>query len=83
MFADIMTPVAAMGVDVKLVEGVGPVVESFDARRLRIPTRSRRRCARRSASCARARRRQGGRRLLRAPFTVAGYLIEGSRAATS
>src|SRR5213593_3520715 len=27
MFADIMTPVLAMGVDVKLVEGVGPVVE--------------------------------------------------------
>src|SRR5881409_2943282 len=37
MFADIMTPVAAMGVDVQLVEGVGPVVDSFDARRLRIP----------------------------------------------
>ena len=26
MFADIMTPVLAMGVDVRLVEGVGPVV---------------------------------------------------------
>src|SRR6185437_3627227 len=26
MFADIMTPVVAMGVDVELVEGVGPVV---------------------------------------------------------
>src|SRR3954462_609089 len=26
MFADIMTPVAAMGVDVELVEGVGPVI---------------------------------------------------------
>src|SRR5579885_1695551 len=27
MFADIMTPVLGMGVDVQLVEGVGPVVE--------------------------------------------------------
>src|SRR5438105_8844605 len=27
MFADIMTPVLAMGVDVQLVEGVGPVVK--------------------------------------------------------
>src|ERR671935_584447 len=26
LFADIMTPVAAMGVDVELVEGVGPVI---------------------------------------------------------
>src|SRR3954447_12551453 len=37
MFADIMTPVVAMGVDVRLVEGVGPVVDSFDANALRIP----------------------------------------------
>src|SRR5919204_285633 len=37
LFADIMTPVAAMGVDVKLVEGVGPVVDAFDADRLHIP----------------------------------------------
>jgi len=28
MFADIMTPVLAMGVDVRLVEGVGPVVDA-------------------------------------------------------
>src|SRR5919201_5755630 len=27
MFADIMTPVLAMGVDVQLVEGIGPVVD--------------------------------------------------------
>ncbi|MGZ4114763.1 MAG: uroporphyrinogen decarboxylase family protein, partial [Actinomycetota bacterium] len=26
MFADIMTPVAAMGVELELVEGVGPVI---------------------------------------------------------
>src|SRR5215510_1565594 len=42
MFADIMTPVAAMGVDVELVEGVGPVVDppirsAKDVERLRVP----------------------------------------------
>src|SRR5213080_854022 len=37
MFADIMTPVVAMGVDVRLVEGVGPIVESFDPDKLRVP----------------------------------------------
>src|SRR5437660_8430786 len=42
MFADIMTPVLAMGVDVQLVEGVGPVVAEpvrtlEDVARLRIP----------------------------------------------
>ena len=31
LFADIMTPVLAMGVDVQLVEGVGPVVEHRSA----------------------------------------------------
>src|SRR4030095_15909358 len=34
MFADIMTPVVAMGVEVELVEGVGPVVDRA------IPTRA-------------------------------------------
>src|SRR6266566_6960612 len=37
MFADIMTPVVSMGIDVQLVEGVGPVIESFDQSALRIP----------------------------------------------
>src|SRR4051812_18221874 len=42
MFADIMTPVLAMGLDVDLVEGVGPVVESpvrtaADVARLQLP----------------------------------------------
>src|SRR4051794_12021752 len=42
MFADIMTPVAAMGVDVELVEGVGPVIREpvrslADVGRLRVP----------------------------------------------
>src|ERR1044072_331054 len=39
MFADIMTPVMAMGVDVQLVEGVGPVVDSFDLKQLQGPAR--------------------------------------------
>ena len=42
LFADIMTPVVGMGIDVDLVEGVGPVVErpvrtAADVERLRIP----------------------------------------------
>src|SRR5712691_10853242 len=42
MFADIMTPVVAMGVDVELVEGVGPVVSepirtTAAVERLRVP----------------------------------------------
>ena len=42
MFADIMTPVVAMGLDVELVEGVGPVLEmpvrsAADVERLMLP----------------------------------------------
>src|SRR2546421_1464266 len=42
MFADIMTPVVAMGVGVELVEGIGPVIEqpirtAADVERLRLP----------------------------------------------
>src|SRR5215831_19081001 len=42
LFADIMTPVLAMGVDVELVEGVGPLVaepvaRADDVARLRFP----------------------------------------------
>ncbi len=42
LFADIMTPVLGMGVEVELVEGVGPVVASpvaspADVERLRVP----------------------------------------------
>ena len=45
MFADIMTPVVGMGIDVELVEGVGPVVEHpiLDRSRRRAPARPRRR----------------------------------------
>src|SRR5262247_4908544 len=42
LFADIVTPVLEMGIDVELVEGVGPVVAepiatSTDVERLRLP----------------------------------------------
>jgi uroporphyrinogen decarboxylase len=85
MFADIMTPVLGMGIEVELVEGVGPVVErpirsraDVDALRVPDPTVA-------FAPVLEA------VRLVRAelprekavigfcggPFTVAGYLVEG------
>jgi uroporphyrinogen decarboxylase len=78
MFADIMTPVLAMGVDVQLVEGVGPVIESFDQSALRVPDV----VAPELGAAIRIVRKElpaekaivgfcGG------PFTVAGYLVEG------
>jgi uroporphyrinogen decarboxylase len=85
MFADIMTPVVGMGIDVQLVEGVGPVVEhpirsAADVERLIVP----------DAEEAFAPVLEAVR-LVRAelpaekavigfcggPFTVAGYLVEG------
>jgi len=80
MFADIMTPVLAMGVDVRLVEDVGPVVDPplTDAAQLRVPDE----VAPDVCEAIRIVRREladdeavigfcGG------PFTVAGYLVEG------
>ena len=85
MFADIMTPVVAMGLDVELVEGVGPVladpVRSLAAvDRLRVPDPE--------ATVAPVLEAIGiVRRELApeqavvgfcgGPFTVAGYLVEG------
>jgi uroporphyrinogen decarboxylase len=85
MFADIMSPVLGMGVEVELVEGVGPVVarpveRAADVERLRVP----------AAEEAVAGILEAVR-LVRAeleperavigfcggPFTVAGYLVEG------
>src|SRR5262245_40766301 len=85
MFADIMTPLLAMDVNVKLVEGVGPVLDrpihtAADVERLRIP----------DAEEAFSPLRQAVR-LVReelapekavigfcgGPFTVAAYLVEG------
>ena len=85
MFADIMTPVLGMGLDVELVEGVGPVVANpvrtmADVERLRVPDPE--------EAFAPV---LGAVRLVRAelapeqavigfcggPFTVASYLVEG------
>jgi uroporphyrinogen decarboxylase len=85
MFADIMTPVLGMGIDVQLVEGVGPVVERpvrtlADVEALRVPEPEEAFAPVLEAV-----------RLVRAelppekgvigfcggPFTVAGYLVEG------
>jgi uroporphyrinogen decarboxylase len=85
LFADIMTPVVGMGVDVELVEGLGPVVGHpirtlADVERLRVPDADEAFAAVLDAV-----------RIVRAelpaekavigfcggPFTVAGYLVEG------
>jgi uroporphyrinogen decarboxylase len=85
MFADIMFPVLAMGVDVELVENVGPVVGdpirgAADVDRLRVPA------AEESASSildavrivrAELRDDQAVVGFCGGPFTVAGYLVEG------
>jgi len=82
MFADIMSPVLAMGVDVELVESVGPVVREpvrtmRDVERLRIGTPP--------APIIEAVRLVRGELppqkavvgFCGGPFTVAGYLVEG------
>jgi uroporphyrinogen decarboxylase len=85
MFADIMLPVLGMGVDVELVEGVGPVIEQpieslEDVRRLRVPEPEEAvpfvleavRLVRGPLPKDKALIGFCG-----GPFTVAGYLIEG------
>ena len=85
LFADIMTPVVGMGIDVDLVEGVGPVVErpvrtAADVERLRIPDPEEAfgpvleavRMVRAELDPDRAVIGFCG-----GPFTVAGYLVEG------
>src|SRR5438477_679693 len=80
MFADIMTPVVSMGVDVELVESIGPVVDPpvADGSALQVPDE----LAPHISEAIRIVRRElddeqavvgfcGG------PFTVAGYLVEG------
>ena len=85
MFADIMFPVLGMGVDVQLVENVGPVIEqpvrsAAEVGRLRVPDPQE--SARSILEAIAIVRRElrddqavvgfcGG------PFTVAGYLVEG------
>src|SRR3954449_6081902 len=85
MFADIMTPVLGMGVDVDLVEGVGPVIADpvrtlADVERLRVPDPEEAfapvleaiRIVRRELTPEQAVIGFCG-----GPFTVAGYLVEG------
>jgi uroporphyrinogen decarboxylase len=85
MFADIMLPVLGMGIDVELVESVGPVIETpirslADVERLRVPDPAEAvqfildavRLVRAELPEERAVIGFAG-----GPFTVAGYLIEG------
>ena len=85
MFADIMTPVVGMGIDVELVEGLGPVVatpvrSAADVDRLRVPEPEEAfapvleavRIVRGELDADRAVVGFCG-----GPFTVAGYLVEG------
>ena len=85
LFADIMLPVLGMGVEVELVEGVGPVVREpiaspADVERLRVPEPEEAvsfvletvRIVRGELDAERAVIGFAG-----GPFTVAGYLIEG------
>jgi uroporphyrinogen decarboxylase len=85
LFADIMLPVLGMGVDVELVEGVGPVVREpvatgADVERLRVPEPEEAvpfvletiRLVRAELDAEKAVIGFAG-----GPFTVAGYLIEG------
>jgi uroporphyrinogen decarboxylase len=85
MFADIMTPVLAMGVDVDLVEGVGPVLpapvrsrQDVDALRMPEPGEA---FAPLLEAIAIVRRELLEERAVigfcGGPFTVAGYLVEG------
>jgi uroporphyrinogen decarboxylase len=85
LFADIVTPVLGMGIDVELVEGVGPVVAepiatAADVERLRVPDSQ--------AAFAHVIEAVGVIRdeldpdravvgFCGGPFTVAGYLVEG------
>jgi uroporphyrinogen decarboxylase len=80
MFADIMTPVLAMGVDVQLAEGVGPVVDPPVTRAagLRIPDVV---APEVSAAIEIVRGELVDEKAVigfcGGPFTVAGYLVEG------
>ncbi len=85
MFADIMTPVLGMGVDVELVEGVGPVIDEpirtlADVDRLRIPNPDEAFAPLLSA-IGLVRDELAAERAVvgfcGGPFTVAGYLVEG------
>jgi uroporphyrinogen decarboxylase len=85
MFADIMTPVIGMGLDVDLVEGVGPVVGRpirtlADVERLRVPEADEAFASVLEAIRIVRGELDGDRTVVGfcgGPFTVAGYLVEG------
>ena len=92
LFADIMSPVLGMGIDVKLVEGVGPVIDSpmrsaADVERLRVAPRRRsgaRRSSRRCGSCAASSSRSARSSASAAARSRSPAISSrGSRAATS
>jgi uroporphyrinogen decarboxylase len=85
MFADIMFPVIGMGMDVRLVENVGPVIDqpierAADVERLRVPDPQEAvRFVLEAIGFVRDELRpdQAVVGFCGGPFTVAGYLIEG------
>jgi uroporphyrinogen decarboxylase len=85
MFADIMTPVAEMGVDVELVEGVGPVVRdpirtAAAVDRLEVPDPAETLAPILEAIGIVRGELEPDQAVVGfcgAPFTVAGYLVEG------
>jgi uroporphyrinogen decarboxylase len=85
LFADITTPVLGMGVELELVEGVGPVVErpiatAADVERLRVPEPEAAFAPVLEAVRIVRRELEPDRALVGfcgGPFTVAGYLVEG------
>jgi uroporphyrinogen decarboxylase len=85
MFADIMTPVLGMGIDVRLVEGVGPVIDKpvrtlADVEALRVPDPEEAFApVLEAVRIVRAELRpdQAVVGFCGGPFTVAGYLVEG------
>jgi uroporphyrinogen decarboxylase len=85
VFADIMTPVLAMGADVQLVEGVGPVLAEpvrsrGDVERLRVPDLEQEVAPVLEAIGIVRRELRDDQAVVGfcgGPFTVAGYLVEG------
>jgi uroporphyrinogen decarboxylase len=85
IFADVITPAAALGIDVELVEGVGPVVAEPIRSQAAVEELSRRRLSGSVEPILEAiglvrrelRRDQAVVGFCGGPFTVAGYLVEG------
>jgi uroporphyrinogen decarboxylase len=82
LFADIMTPVVSMGIDVELVEGVGPVIaepvrSTSDVSRLRVPEDLGPVLEAVQLVRAELEPERAVIGFCGGPFTVAGYLVEG------